>query len=62
MKGLRTGFRRVMSMIALGGALVALSACAAHKDLKAPCSASWSLLGGSAIAAGDCGPMQLINE
>lgn len=47
-----------------GAALLVLPACAGHKELKAPCSASlapsayWS---GSAFASVGCGPILKVN-
>nr|WP_181377334.1 hypothetical protein [Ochrobactrum sp. LM19]AJW30003.1 hypothetical protein pLM19O2_p58 [Ochrobactrum sp. LM19] len=45
-------------------ALLALSACG-HRELKAPCTASYDLFGSTAYAnsvADDCGPMFPVNQ
>ncbi|PSH63326.1 hypothetical protein CU102_23970 [Phyllobacterium brassicacearum] len=56
--------KNLVAVSVAGAALLVLPACAGHKELKAPCSASlapsayWS---GSAFASVGCGPMLKVN-
>lgn len=59
--GLSTKFAVVL---AVGAALLVLPACAGHKELKAPCSASLvpsSIWSSAAFADSGCGPMLELN-
>jgi hypothetical protein len=54
---------RLVVATALGVSVLGLSACAGHKELKAPCSLSGSFFSASAFAMDDdCGPLRLLNE
>ncbi|QRM32741.1 hypothetical protein JO965_25490 (plasmid) [Microvirga sp. VF16] len=54
---------RLVAATALGVSVLGLSACAGHKELKAPCSLSGSYFSASAFAMDDgCGPLRLLNE
>jgi hypothetical protein len=52
---------RILLLIAAALTLAALSACA-HRDLKAPCSASADWLDSSAYADTSCGLMFPVNQ
>ncbi|EIM26529.1 hypothetical protein [Microvirga lotononidis] len=54
---------RLVTAAALGVAVLGLSACAGHKELKAPCSLSGPYFSASAFAMdSDCGPLRMLNE
>ncbi|MPR08659.1 hypothetical protein [Microvirga tunisiensis] len=53
---------RLVIATALGVSVLGLSACAGHKELKAPCSLSGSFFSSSAFASEDCGELRLLNQ
>lgn len=54
--------KRLVLAAALGVSVLGLSACAGHKELKAPCSLSGSFFSSSAFASEDCGELRLLNQ